>query len=242
MPEIDKNHKYFETQEPNENVLRVVRRHWVVYMPSIVAPVLVYVISISFFIFIYHTFSSHEVIQALSAAVLSVFLLFITLFAYANWLVNYLNMQVITDSHVVDIDQMNLFSRKISELDLQEIQDVSATKKGIFQSFLNYGDVVIQTAGEMENFTFDMIPEPDQLARDVMLIRDQYGRDQRRYDANVVGYQVREQSANQGLNQNQQTSVLNQSSLGARQTGVQAPNPDIRQTDADDSSRPSGES
>ncbi len=153
-----------------------------VYLPSMAVPAVAYLASILLFLYVAGTFSGNEFIKGLVTIIVSVFLLFVTLFAYINWLINYLKIQVITDAHIVDIDQLNLFSRKISELDLEEIQDISATKKGVLQDFLNYGDVVIQTAGERENFIFDKIPEPDQLARDVMLIRDQYNKNKRGFD------------------------------------------------------------
>jgi len=180
MQEIIPGHRYFETQGTDEKVLMVARRHWTVYIPALVVALFVYAIAIAFFIGVEHInfVASHEPIKAISIVFFSLFLLFATLFVYINWLVNYLNIQIVTDEHIVDIDQMGIFSRKISELTLDDIQDVSATKKGIVQSFLNYGDICIQTAGERPNFNFEKVPDPHELARRVMEIRSKYGKEE----------------------------------------------------------------
>ena len=89
---------------------------------------------------------------------------------------NYLNIQIVTDQHIVDINQLGLFSRKISELSLSEIQDISATKRGIFESFYDYGDICVQTAGEKPNFNFERVPDPDGLSQRIIEIKDKYGR------------------------------------------------------------------
>ena len=180
MQEIIPGHRYFETQGDNEKVLMVARRHWTVYSPALVVAFFVYIIAIGFFVSLgsISVIANNEVLKAISIVFFSLFLLFATLFVYINWLVNYLNIQIVTDEHIVDIDQMGIFSRKISELTLDDIQDVSATKQGIVQSFLNFGDICIQTAGERPNFNFEKVPDPHELARKIMEIRSKYGKEE----------------------------------------------------------------
>ena len=84
------------------------------------------------------------------------------------------NKVVITDQHIVDIDQLGLFNRKVSTLRLEEIQDISASVKGPLQTILQYGSIVIQTAGERENFVFNYVPNPYELEHYILSIRKKY--------------------------------------------------------------------
>ncbi len=176
MEEIKKGHRYFETQGADEKVLIVARRHWTVYTPALAGTLFVYVMAIVFFFNVEGIgfIAKNPALKASAVVFFSLFLLFSTLFIYINWLVNYLNIQIVTNMHVVDIDQFGLFSRKISELALDEIQDISATQKGVMQSFLNYGDICIQTAGEKPNFNFEKVPNPNELSRRIMEIKDEH--------------------------------------------------------------------
>jgi hypothetical protein len=81
---------------------------------------------------------------------------------------------VITNKHVVDVDQIGLFNREVSTLRLEEIQDVSAKVNGPLQTMLGYGTLIIQTAGERENFVFDYVPEPYKLENYIIELRSKY--------------------------------------------------------------------
>ena len=65
-----------------------------------------------------------------------------------------------TDKRIVNIEQKGLFARETSELQLEKIQDVATDVKGVIPTFLNYGTIEVQTAGEQEKFIFKDIPDP----------------------------------------------------------------------------------
>lgn len=84
------------------------------------------------------------------------------------------NKVVITNQHIVDVDQIGLFNRKVSTLRLGEIQDLSADVHGPMQTIFQYGTMMIQTAGERENFTFDYVPHPYELEHYILEIRQNF--------------------------------------------------------------------
>lgn len=177
METIIPNRKYFDTQKEEEKVFLVTRRHWIVYVPSVLIGFLALVFC---FVFYFQmdkvtVIADSESIAAITTVFLSIFMLFATLFVYVLWIVNYLNFQVVTDKNLVDIEQSGLFSRKISELSLEDIQDVSATQSGVLQSFLHYGDIIVETAGENTNFTFEKVKDPYGIAKKIMEIKEKYG-------------------------------------------------------------------
>lgn len=90
----------------------------------------------------------------------SSFAMLILLLSFLIWIDYYFDVWIITNKRIIDIEQKGLFSRKISELELDKIQDVSAGVLGIIPTLLNYGDVHIQTAGEKDKFNFRNISNP----------------------------------------------------------------------------------
>jgi membrane protein YdbS with pleckstrin-like domain len=84
------------------------------------------------------------------------------------------NKIVITNQHIVDIDQVGVFNRKVSTLRLGEIQDLSADVHGPMQTIFQYGTMVVQTAGERENFMFDYVPHPYELEHYILEIRQNF--------------------------------------------------------------------
>lgn len=64
----------------------------------------------------------------------------------------YCDILIVTDRRVVEINQEQLFYRHISELNLLDVEDTNSTVQGVFATFLGFGTVNVQTAGEQENF------------------------------------------------------------------------------------------
>jgi len=80
--------------------------------------------------------------------------------SFVIWIDYYFDVWIVTDKRIVNIEQKALFSRVVSELELEKIQDITSDVKGVIPTFLNYGDLYVQTAAEMERFVFHNIPDP----------------------------------------------------------------------------------
>ncbi len=74
------------------------------------------------------------------------------------------NRLILTNQHLVVVVRNGLFSRQVSHLSLDRVQDVRATRTGFFATLLGYGDVEIETAGEENNFLFHYAPNPQKTA------------------------------------------------------------------------------
>ncbi len=79
------------------------------------------------------------------AAIWWLILLFIF---FEIWLDYWLDAWIITNLRVISINQIGLFRRVYSEFSLSRIQDVSIETNGVLATFLGYGNIRIQTAGE----------------------------------------------------------------------------------------------
>lgn len=82
----------------------------------------------------------------------------------------YLSIQIVTNLRVIDIEQNGLFTRKANQLAVKNIENITYRQDGILASVLNYGDVMIETAGKQDpinqsgGFVFDQVPHPSQIA------------------------------------------------------------------------------
>jgi uncharacterized membrane protein YdbT with pleckstrin-like domain len=72
---------------------------------------------------------------------------------------------IITNDNVTQIMQVGLFHRKVSEISMENVEDVTAHQRGIFQTFFNYGRVHVETAGEQNNYDFIYCPNPNAYAK-----------------------------------------------------------------------------
>lgn len=158
--------QYFPGQTPDEKIYAFIRRHWFAYMPWVLI-VAIFVILPIIFLVIDYSLEGAEAMQGRAAylvIIISIYYLFVLAFFITTWISFYLDVTIITNRRLVDIEQQGLFNRKISEQSLLRVQDVSARVNGIFQTFLNYGTVLVETAGDEPNFELQNVPQPDKVA------------------------------------------------------------------------------
>lgn len=77
------------------------------------------------------------------------------------------NQLIITNQRIVSIVQSGLFNRQASQLNLGDVQEVTVKQNNIFESLFNFGKLHIETAGEMDNFTFKLAKHPYVAAKHV---------------------------------------------------------------------------
>ena len=79
-----------------------------------------------------------------------------------------LNTVIITNYRIIENEQRGFFNRKVSELSLHNVQDVTAEMKGIIQTMLRFGSILIHTAAEEDMFVFEDIPHPERVKDAIM--------------------------------------------------------------------------
>lgn len=167
--------RLFPAQEKDEKILLILRRHWFTYAIFWFVTIL---LVIPLIIFFSYTINNPDLITQLvgNIAILlcSVYILFLLALLINGFIDFYLDVYIITDRRIVDIVQNGLFKREISELNLRMIQDVSAHVDGIFPTLLHYGNINIQTAAEVPNFSFKKIPHPYEISKKILDLHEDY--------------------------------------------------------------------
>lgn len=70
------------------------------------------------------------------------------------------NVVLVTNEKITQVTYRTIFDRKISQLSIGDVQDVTVSQTGILARIFNYGTLVVETAGEQQNYTFSYVPEP----------------------------------------------------------------------------------
>lgn len=158
--------KYFPSQKTQEKVFLLLRRHWFTYF-GFVAVAIIMSVPILAVIIVWINRPEYFSAEMGNIAIILVFayILFALAIMLYGFIDYYLDVYIVTNERIVNVEQNGFFRRKISELHLHQIQDVSAKVDGMFSTVLHYGNVYIQTAGERENFVFQSIPNPYRVSK-----------------------------------------------------------------------------
>jgi hypothetical protein len=154
----------------NEKILGAFQRHWINVLPLMVAWTVLALAALYGFYLLgrYHDDIAISGSVAMVGVGLAAVLLLAILLAYASWYVYAENRIILTDQNLYQITQNSLFSKKVGQFSLERLQDVSASQSGFIATTLDYGDVIIETAGEEENFVFHQAPRPREVATEIM--------------------------------------------------------------------------
>ncbi|MDO8336088.1 MAG: PH domain-containing protein, partial [Candidatus Saccharibacteria bacterium] len=102
----------------------------------------------------------------------SAYLLFVNAIFLTVWIEQYLDVCIITTDRLVHIRQIGLFNRRVAELSMTRVQDVSAQMRGYLQSILQFGTVVVETAGGAPDFVIRNVSKPHVVANTILMIHD----------------------------------------------------------------------
>lgn len=158
---------HFETQEPEEEILLILRRHWLTNIPWFLTGIILFFapLGLTFFPLLESFPPRFQFIFVV------VWYLILLMFVYEQFLTWFFNLSIITDERIIDVDFINLTTKKISDADIDRIQDVTFTNNGAFGTIFNYGDVIVQTAAELPEFVFEAVPQPASVANILQRLR-----------------------------------------------------------------------
>ncbi len=159
----------FASQEKDEEVLLLIRRHPITNLPWILTFVLMIFAlpAARHFQWLAPLPSNFQMVVAFAwlALALAIF--------WGGFLSWFFNVNIVSSKRVVDIDFYNLIYREVTDAEVEKIQDVTHKMGGIFGIIFNFGDVMIQTAGTKPEIEFLKVPRPAQIAAVLRQIREE---------------------------------------------------------------------
>jgi hypothetical protein len=159
----------FETQEDQEEIVFLLRRHVITNLPWIFLS-FIFLIAPFFIVGSFKFITPFDIpVQFIIAGSIIWYSLVIS-FIFMNFINWYFNVYILTNERIVDVDFVNLTYKQVASAPIGNVQDVTFKLGGVIRTIFNFGDVFIQTAGEERNFDFDAVPKPDQVARGILKI------------------------------------------------------------------------
>lgn len=95
-------------------------------------------------------------------------MLAIWIYGFLIWVDYYFDIWIITSERIINIEQKGMFTRKVSELRYNKIEDITTEVTGFIPTVINYGDVRIQTAAEEAEFCFRTVSDPYHIKNIIM--------------------------------------------------------------------------
>ena len=134
----------------NERVLLVLHHHWFVLARELVAVMLMIAVGIAAYAgkSAFYPFVGEKLLYPLFSFLLTVYALLILLLTFAIWINYRLDVLVITSRRLIDVEQRGLFNREVSEFLIEKVQDITTEVPTMIATFLDFGTIHIQTAGE----------------------------------------------------------------------------------------------
>jgi len=149
---------------PDEIILLERRRYWLPFAMEALGLLVAATLPFAGFLF---SESMPARLQALLSAYslpflfcATAWLLVIWIIFFTNWTNYYLDILLITNKRVIDVEQLGLFARDLAEMRIENIQDIRVEIVGLLASLLHFGNLHIQTAGEVKEFVIRNLYDP----------------------------------------------------------------------------------
>lgn len=79
---------------------------------------------------------------------------------------------IVTTDKIAQIEYKTIFDRKVVQLSIERVQDVTVSQIGILPRIFKYGTITIDTAGENEDCIFSFAPNPYENSQMIMDIHE----------------------------------------------------------------------
>ncbi len=139
--------------EENENVIFEVRKHWIVFVGY--ALILFFVALMPVVVLLFFKYFANSISLGVPEGFYPLFSFFyfiwilsLWIFFFIDWTKYYLDVWYVTQKRIIIINQRGMFDREISNVRFDKIQDVTINVDGVFATFLDFGNIRVQTASE----------------------------------------------------------------------------------------------
>ncbi len=157
--------------EPNEQIIKVIRRHYLVLVPEIFTLVLLALAPLAFYALLLSGLFPlsleiqdlvREFFEKWKAFGYSIWLLLLWVFFFVGWTDYYLDLWVITDRRIIDVEQKGFFHREVTTFMYSQIQDITVETRGFIETFFKFGTLHVQTAGHNREILIRDAHQPEE--------------------------------------------------------------------------------
>lgn len=151
----------FYGKDPDEDIVLIVRTHWIAYVPHMFFVLLTILLPILLL-------SLSKYLDFLGSPAIYIGMMILGLLIGLNVAITtilkwYYTVNILTDQRIVVIRMENALNHSYAEAQLEKIEDVTHTTMGFWGNLFDVGDVKIDTAGHEVDFTLKTLPRPREL-------------------------------------------------------------------------------
>ncbi|MCA9330474.1 hypothetical protein KC957_00345 [Candidatus Saccharibacteria bacterium] len=160
----------------NEKILLVTKHHWFAYLSVTLGAGGICAILFGALVLTATNRQSIGLNASAMSAVAAGGLFLIAVIALASLIPVWLKQQeyiVLTEEALLQVNKPTLFASKISQLNLQHVADVTV-KSDMMGSMLGYGHIAVETPGEQDNYEFNIVAEPNKVAKAIVEAHENY--------------------------------------------------------------------
>lgn len=168
----------FQNQHENEEILLFLRRHFITNVSWIFLTIIL--VLVPFVFFFANSSLSLIGLDNIPKAFVIIFVIFYYLvvlnYALINFMSWFYNVTIVTNKEIIDVDFSDLVYHNVASTKLNLIEELHYAQTGFLQTFFNYGDLFVQTAGENPNIEALSFPKPNEATH---LIQELIGREEK---------------------------------------------------------------
>lgn len=152
---------------PGERIVRVFRRYLLTYVFWWLASALL-AAGAFFFLFRFMTGGPLGIVLFFGLLAFALSVLLTLYFIRAR------NACYLTTERLIDVEQVGIFGRTVSDIPYDQIEDVSGNIRGLFGAIFRYGQVVVQTSGGRVRVILDRVKHPLWIQQEINRFRENY--------------------------------------------------------------------
>jgi len=160
----------FTDQRQGEEIIQTLRRHKIVFLK--LAGQLLLTLIIGVFV-INGAWDFFDYLWPILVIIFA-FILLIAGEIYYHWYLWYNDIYIITSERVIDVTQVDFFSRHVTEITWDKVQEITFQISGMLATMYNFGKIVIKTAGPEENILIDPVDKPQEVVKIISTIFNKY--------------------------------------------------------------------
>lgn len=150
---------FFDSENSQETVLLLLRQHPVTQIHWLaIALILIFVPFLLAYVNVLGFLPAK--FHVVAAIVWYLLVVGFSLESILDW---FFNVYIITNERIIDVSFKSLLFKQVSYTEYSRIEDVNFTTSGALGAIFDYGNVLIQTAAAVDQFSFDNIPHPSRV-------------------------------------------------------------------------------
>ena len=152
----------FESQQEAEILYFLLRKHPITNLGWMILSIIMVLLPVFLItMFAGLGINTFQYVEAnVQALILVLWYLLTMFFTFESFLIWYFNVYIITNKRLIDVDFKGLWTKRISETALSQVEDATYETSKFFHILFDYGNIFVQTATEKSEFEFNSIPKP----------------------------------------------------------------------------------